>query len=71
MKPLQKRYNTSSSTPNPQLGAFYSPNYPKKTRAELTTELASSLTQKKIINQLATVNKLRLMHCQSTNCKPA
>ncbi len=56
MKPLTNRTNHIPS-PAYHGGFFINPTLPKKTCAGLTTELASSLTQKKIINKLAIVNK--------------
>jgi hypothetical protein len=51
------------------VGIFINGGFPEKTRAGLTTELASSLTQKKIINQLAKVNKQAVRGYKPNSCK--
>jgi hypothetical protein len=67
--PYLHHHCTKSTRPTG--GFFISACFPKKTRAELTTELASSLTQKKIINQLAIVNKPVIINFKSTPYKTA
>ena len=57
--------------PNPQLGIFIADISFEKTPSQLTTELASSLMQKKIINQLTKVNNCVVACWQSITCKSA
>jgi len=67
-QPLKKQANYILS-PRSHRGIFIKYTSPGKTRVYLTTELASSLTQKKIINQLAKVNKQAVMNSLPANCK--
>lgn len=58
MKTIYTKYNyIIAPSSRPTGGFFISVTFLKKTRAELTTEVANSLMQKKIINKLAKVNK--------------
>lgn len=52
-------------SPRPAGGFFIPDIFPGKIRAELTTELANSLIQKKIINKLTKVNKPAITHLLS------
>lgn len=55
--------------PAPFSGIFVAVIFSEIICAELTTELASSLTQKKIINQLAIVNRVGIINSLSYCCK--
>lgn len=48
-------------------GFFITTTFPEKRRAELTTELANSLMQKKIINKLTIVNKPGVTYSSANN----
>lgn len=61
--------NRTTIQPRPQSVAFSYLLTRERICAELTTELASSLTQKKIINQLVKVNKPRTTNYISITCK--
>lgn len=65
------RVNTLHRTSSSRFtGGFFIPAiFPGKTYAGLTTELASSLTQKKIIDWLAIVNNNTVSNYHSTSYK--